>query len=103
MSETKNIAREFSFRTMDGLTIRGYDYGDHLSPNVPLVCLPGLTRSTRDFEDIADHLSQDENAPRRVLTLDYRGRGRSDYDKNWKNYNVLTEAHDVMNLSLIHI
>ena len=90
MSETKNIAREFSFRTMDGLTIRGYDYGDHLSPNVPLVCLPGLTRSTRDFEDIADHLSQDENAPRRVLTLDYRGRGRSDYAVSYTHLTLPT-------------
>lgn len=82
---------------MDGLTIRGRDYGERLSTNMPLVCLPGLTRSTRDFEAIATHLSQDTKAPRRVLCLDYRGRGQSDYDANWKNYNPLTEANDVLN------
>ena len=99
MSPTHNrdIWREFSYRTMDDLTIRGYDYGDRLSSNVPLVCLPGLTRSTRDFEEIADLLSQDEEEPRRVLTLDYRGRGRSDYDRNWTNYNILVEAQDILN------
>lgn len=93
----KKIAREFSCQTTDGLTIRGYDYGDRLSNKVPIVCLPGLTRSTRDFEAIAEHLSGDEQSPRRILTLDYRGRGRSDYDKKWKNYNVLVEAQDVLN------
>lgn len=99
MLSTNNhdIWREFSFRTMDDLTIRGVDYGDRLSENVPLVCLPGLTRSTRDFEEIAALLSLDEEAPRRVLALDYRGRGRSDYDRNWTNYNILTEAQDVLN------
>lgn len=96
-ANSNDIWREFSFRTMDDLTIRGYDYGDRLSPNMPLVCLPGLTRSTRDFDAIATLLSQDEVAPRRVLSLDYRGRGRSDYDPDWTNYNVLIEAHDVLN------
>ncbi len=31
-----------------------------------------------------------------MLCLDYRGRGKSQYDKNWENYNVLTEADDVV-------
>lgn len=96
-ANSNDIWREFSFRTMDDLTIRGYDYGDRLSTNMPLVCLPGLTRSTRDFDAIATLLSQDESAPRRVLSLDYRGRGRSDYDPDWTNYNVLVEAQDVLN------
>jgi len=97
LAESADIWKEFSCRTMDDLTIRGRDYGDRLSSNVPLVCLPGLTRSTRDFDAIATLLSQDESAPRRVLTLDYRGRGRSDYDRDWTNYSPLIEAQDVLN------
>ncbi|MBA4783348.1 MAG: alpha/beta hydrolase [Rhizobiales bacterium] len=99
MEETQgaDIWREFSCRTMDDLTIRGRDYGNRLSDTMPLVCLPGLTRSTRDFDALATLISQDSDAPRRVLTLDYRGRGRSDYDPNWENYHPLTEAQDVLN------
>lgn len=96
-TQAANIWQEFSCRTMDDLTIRGRDYGERLSDNMPLVCLPGLTRSTRDFDAIATAISQDPEAPRRVLTLDYRGRGRSDYDPNWQNYHPLTEAQDVLN------
>ena len=40
---------------------------------VPVVCLPGLTRNAKDFETIAPRLAQS----RRLLSLDFRGRGRS--------------------------
>ena len=33
-----------------------------------------------------------------MVTLDYRGRGRSDYDPDYQNYNVLREGHDVLEL-----
>ncbi|MEO1066006.1 MAG: alpha/beta hydrolase [Pseudomonadota bacterium] len=94
---TQDIWQDFSFTTLDGLTLRGRDYGSRLLDTMPVVCLPGLTRSTRDFDEIATILSTDPETPRRVLALDYRGRGRSDYDPNWKNYNPLTEAGDVLN------
>src|SRR5690606_18081666 len=32
--------------------------------------------------------------PRRVLSLDYRGRGRSEWDKDWRNYDVRIELND---------
>lgn len=99
MASTKNtdVWREFSCTTLDGLTIRGRDYGARSADNIPLVCLPGLTRSTRDFDEIATIISQDPDAPRRVLSLDYRGRGQSDYDQNWKNYSPTVEANDILN------
>jgi pimeloyl-ACP methyl ester carboxylesterase len=62
---------------------------------LPVVCLPGLTRTAEDFEELAAALSGDPHTPRRVLALDYRGRGRSDYDADPKNYNVAMEADDV--------
>lgn len=48
------------------------DYGS-AGDLTPAVCLPGLTRNAKDFETIAPELSRN----RRVLALDFRGRGRS--------------------------
>ena len=62
---------------------------------MPVLCLAGLTRNSEDFDALAIYLSTHEKMPRRVLCLDYRGRGESDYDPNWQNYNPLTEADDV--------
>jgi pimeloyl-ACP methyl ester carboxylesterase len=69
------------FRSRDGLALYCRDYaGD---PNkVPVLCLPGLTRNSKDFERSANHI-----APRRrVICADQRGRGKSQYDANWLNY-----------------
>jgi len=62
---------------------------------MPVLCLAGLTRNSADFDALAIYLSTHEKTPRRVLCLDYRGRGNSDYDQNWLNYNPLREADDV--------
>lgn len=82
------------FRTFspDGLVLAGRDHGDPASPRLPLVCLPGLTRNVRDFEPIAARFS----AERRVVSLEFRGRGESQYDPDWKNYNPLVETRDVL-------
>lgn len=50
------------------------DWGDPLDPRVPVLGLPGYARTTKDFAHIAERI-----APRRLVSLDYRGRGRSDY------------------------
>ncbi len=58
----------------------------------PVVCLHGLSRNSRDFEDLVPHLSRS----RRVLALDFRGRGKSDFDSRWQNYQPVTYAHDTV-------
>lgn len=63
----------------------------------PVLCLPGLTRNGRDFHDIAMALSRGDHA-RDVFTLDARGRGLSDHDRDWRNYSVPTEALDVIDV-----
>lgn len=63
----------------------------------PIVCLPGLARTADDFDDLARHLSRGENA-RRVICLDYRGRGLSERDKDWKNYDVRVELADTLSV-----
>jgi pimeloyl-ACP methyl ester carboxylesterase len=80
----------------DGLRLHVREYGDGPSPRLPVVCLPGLSRTTEDFDILAGALAADPAAPRRVLALDYRGRGLSDYDRDPKNYALPMELTDVI-------
>jgi pimeloyl-ACP methyl ester carboxylesterase len=61
-----------------------------------VLCLPGLTRNEADFEPLARRLSADGAQPRRVFALDSRGRGRSAWDPDWRNYNPAVELADVV-------
>ena len=75
------------------------EYGSRLDPGVPVVCLAGLTRNSADFGRLASALAAGlKGAKRRVLALDYRGRGLSDYDRNWKNYSLEIENADVLSV-----
>lgn len=74
----------------DGLRLhfRNYD-GDSTRP--PVICLPGLTRNARDFEDLAASLS----SKWRVICPEMRGRGDSDYAKDPMTYTPLHYLQDV--------
>lgn len=80
----------------DGLKLHLREYGERNAPCLPVVCLPGLTRTAADFEPLAAALAADPDHPRRVLALDYRGRGQSAYDRNPENYSVPVELADVV-------
>jgi pimeloyl-ACP methyl ester carboxylesterase len=80
----------------DGLRLHALCYGQRSSPKTPVVCLPGLARTAADFEALASALAHDGPHPRRVIALDYRGRGRSDYDRNPDNYSPPVELADVL-------
>jgi pimeloyl-ACP methyl ester carboxylesterase len=80
----------------DGLRLHVREHGDGRSGCLPVVCLPGLTRTTEDFDALAAAMASDAAAPRRVLALDYRGRGLSDYDRDPKNYALPVELGDVI-------
>jgi pimeloyl-ACP methyl ester carboxylesterase len=62
---------------------------------VPVICLHGLTRNARDFEDLAPRIAA---KGRRVLALDVRGRGRSAWDPQPARYVPATYAGDVLSL-----
>jgi pimeloyl-ACP methyl ester carboxylesterase len=81
----------------DGLRLHARDYRPTSDNRLPLVCLPGLTRNAADFEDIGPALSQAPEA-RRVIALDYRGRGLSDWDPDPANYTMATESADILAL-----
>jgi pimeloyl-ACP methyl ester carboxylesterase len=80
------------YSASDGLALAYRDYGDVLCDKVPVVCLAGLTRNSIDFNDLALHLNA---AGHRVIAPDYRGRGRSSHDPDWRNYNPFTHLGDV--------
>lgn len=86
---------EHFYQAPDGLTLYARIYGDSHG-GIPVVCLPGLTRNSRDFHQLALMLSQQASPPRRVICLDYRGRGRSDRDPDPSRYNLAVEAGDVI-------
>ncbi|GAC1042760.1 alpha/beta fold hydrolase [Rhizobium sp. No.120] len=83
----------------DGLKlyVRDYAVTEPAARNLPPVfCLPGLTRNSRDFHQLALLLSRDSLHPHRVITLDARGRGRSERDPDKSHYNLAIEAQDVL-------
>ena len=81
------------FTSNDGLRLHARCYGARDNAATPVVCLPGLTRTAADFEVLAERLSA---AGRRVVALDYRGRGLSAYDPNPANYTVQVELGDLL-------
>ncbi len=83
-----------SYAGKDGLSLYYRDYPGPEAGGTPLLCIPGLTRTSRDFADIAARAS----GARRVLCVDLRGRGRSAYDPNYNNYSVPVETDDVFRL-----
>lgn len=87
------------YTTRDGLRLHARHYPAAREGNAqprPVVCLAGLTRNGRDFHEFAVALSGDSPQARNVYTLDYRGRGESQWDPDWKNYSVPVEALDVI-------
>jgi len=88
--------RDLYVSAFDGLRLYARDYGPQAAPALPVVCLPGLARNSADFHDLALALAQDAERPRRVLALDYRGRGRSERDRDWKNYDLRIELNDTL-------
>lgn len=87
-----NGFREGRVSAQDGISLHYRDYGDRLSLRAPILCLTGLTRNAKDYHDFASR----HGARRRVVCLDYRGRGRSAYDPNWKNYVPPTYVGDAL-------
>jgi pimeloyl-ACP methyl ester carboxylesterase len=77
-----------------GLRMYCRDYGAGLQDAPPVLCIPGLTRNSRDFGALASWLATQH----RVLAPDLRGRGRSDRDPEWHNYHPMTYVDDVLAL-----
>lgn len=96
------LHRPFRFFATDGLVLAGRDYrpgpeapDGGASPRRPVVCLPGLTRNSRDFEPLAARLVG-PGSLRRVVTFEFRGRGASQYDPDTSHYTPVQELADTL-------
>lgn len=77
------------FTTSDGLRLHYADEG----AGAPILCLAGLTRNAADFKFVLPFL-----AAHRVIRMDYRGRGLSDYADDFTTYSIPQEAADALAL-----
>jgi pimeloyl-ACP methyl ester carboxylesterase len=78
------------FQSADGLRLAYDDQGS----GHPILCLAGLTRNMADFETVLDRFGDSA----RIIRLDSRGRGQSDWDPDYLNYTVPQEAQDALTL-----
>ena len=85
---------EIHWQSHDGLRLyaRVYAGPGALAPTV--LCLHGLTRNSRDFEDLAPHLQRRY----RVIAPDLRGRGFSARDPRIENYQPAIYVQDILAL-----
>lgn len=76
----------------DGLTLYARDYPGPSEGAPVVLCMHGLTRNSRDFAAIAPKLA----ATHRVLVVEQRGRGKSDYDAQSERYQLPNYVADMM-------
>jgi pimeloyl-ACP methyl ester carboxylesterase len=82
------------YESADGLRLYYRRYAAAQPGWLPVLCLPGLTRNSRDFTALAEHLS----ARHEVLTADLRGRGLSAWDSEPSHYQLPTYVQDAWSL-----
>ena len=82
------------YASTDGLRLYYRSYPASRPGWLPVLCLPGLTRNSRDFAALAEHLS----ARHEVLAADLRGRGLSAWDSDSSHYQLSTYVQDVWSL-----
>ena len=87
--------RIVQLRSHDDLILAVRIFGTR-TERLPLLCLPGLSRNSLDFIAVGQRFGAPGPEERQVIAVDYRGRGLSDADPNWRNYTPVTEAHDVL-------
>lgn len=89
MSQSK--WRDATWPARDGLQLYYRDYPARADGALPVLCLHGLSRNSRDFEWIADVIAPG----RRVIVPDLRGRGRSEYAADLSHYNPQQYVEDI--------
>lgn len=80
------------FKTSDGLKLHALVAGSARLDRLPVVCLPGISRTVEDFRTLLSAFARH----RRAFALDSRGRGLSEWDRSFKNYSVPVELNDLM-------
>ena len=88
--------RDIHFTSFDDLRLYARHYPAEGAGIRSVLCLPGLTRNSKDFHVLASYLATHEQRPRNVYCLDFRGRGASQFDRHWHNYTPLIELRDTL-------
>jgi pimeloyl-ACP methyl ester carboxylesterase len=98
LGDTVSTYTETTFTSNDGLTLYARDYAPTASgpARLPIICIHGLTRNSADFDEVAPWLA---SLGRRVIAVDVRGRGHSQYDTDPKHYNPLVYADDIITMA----
>ena len=88
--------KERRWSAPDGVPLFARDYpaADGAS-RLPVICIHGLTRNSRDFEELAPLLAA---SGRRVLAVDVRGRGQSGRSAEPMRYQLPVYARDMLAL-----
>jgi pimeloyl-ACP methyl ester carboxylesterase len=88
--------QERHWRSHDGLNLYARDYSAvGVEAGLPVISLHGLTRNSKDFDDIAPVIA---GWGRRVIVPDVRGRGQSDRDPDPRHYQPKVYARDVIEM-----
>src|ERR1051325_3184953 len=90
------IIEDLWYTAADGLKLHALAAGDKDSAALPVICLPGISRTAEDFRELLTAFAGDEINPRRAIALDSRGRGLSARDPNPANYSVPVEIADLL-------
>jgi pimeloyl-ACP methyl ester carboxylesterase len=83
------VVTDIWFTAADGTRLYARDEGPR-NGLTPLLCLAGLTRNSRDFDPVFERYG----SSRRVIALDFRGRGRSARAVDPLTYRVDVELQD---------
>lgn len=86
--------QELNISAGDGLVLYVRDYPAKTEELGVILCLGGLARNSKDFHQLASRVS----SRYRVISPDYRGRGRSAYDPDWRHYQPRTYLDDIRHL-----
>jgi len=88
-----NRFSDLYWQSQDDLRLHARDYAPTTpSRQLPVICLHGLTRNARDFEDVAPRIAA---KGRRVLVAEFRGRGLSAYAPDPMTYWPTVYAQDI--------
>lgn len=87
-------AAQYWFDSHDGLRLHSLVYAGPAATAPVVLCLHGLMRNSRDFEDLAPHLA----TRYRVIVPDVRGRGLSARDPDFNNYQLPVYIQDTLAL-----
>ncbi len=88
-------SRDLFVTAQDGLRLHLLEFGSRASAGTPVMCLPGFSRTAEDFRTLAEALAGEG---RRVLALNSRGRGRSQFGTDPKNYSLAVELADLISV-----